>query len=231
MSEKSKKTVGFLKKQIRPITRKNRRTGTENVSDSDSDSDYEEEISPQSPSLLPISDEVIVPSARVYANANRLRPIQFIIIVDDARTGVGTYNQHYTNSFKQFLQQNDIHDLNDTEIEILEDRLITMFEEDFNKEVISCLFSRNVIFDKNKKLGDYYNEINKTGSDGFKNYFYINVQLQDLPIETQDNTAITVGMSEGGGSRKRRTNKKKSNKRRKNKKKSNKRRKTNKRRK
>ena len=220
MSLKSKKTVGFLKKQIRPITRKNRRTGTENDdSDSDSDSDYDEEFSPLPQQLVyhPQYGPILPVTYRPY------------IYVYNTQTRSSIYNEEYTDYFINFLHDNGIVCNDESKIGDLETELKEMFSlQPLNKKVITSNFFRdtNNPFKKTNKLGNYSNQIQNFSSDGQrKNYFYIMVVLEDLPIESQDNTSSTVAMNNlGGGSRKRRTNKRRTNKRRTNKRRTNKRR-------
>ena len=166
MSEKSKKTVGFLKKQIRPITRKNRRTGTENDdSDSDSDSDYDEEFSPLPQQLVPQYGPILPVIYRPY------------IYVYNTQTHSNIYNEEYTDYFINFLHDNGIVCNDESKIGDLETELKEMFSlQPLNKKVITSNFFRdtNNPFKKTNKLGNYSNQIQNFSSDGIrKNYFYL----------------------------------------------------------
>ena len=179
--DKSKKVkrVNFSVEKIRPITRKNRITGTQDDSDSDSDSDsnigsdYEKPFSPP-PSPFPYdsnNDSPIKPSSallekKVFDSA--LRQIEKeiyhpIVVVYNSRNPNGYYSPEYNDIFNQYLAQNDIQINNSTSIAVLEDELITMFEDKFKKEVTTCDFIRTVVFNKNDLLGDYSQYIQDWG--------------------------------------------------------------------
>ena len=214
MSSESKKTkkVGFSGKFIRPITRKNRKTGTQNDSDSDYDSDsgsdYEEQFLPPTSQPLHVSEELILPSPAVLASARRnVTPVRYeplITVYDGIVPGIGTYSQDYSSKFIQFLQENEIICNNDTTIKYLEFCLKYMFKEDFKKNVVNCIFFRGIVFDKNKTLGDYFERIQEWGETGTNNYFYIRVQLEKLPDLQVSNSSTDTLESDAGGSRKRR---------------------------
>jgi hypothetical protein len=253
---KSKK-VNFSVEKIRPITRKNRITGTQDDSDSDSDigSDYEKPFSPPpSPPSYNPNESPIKPSIALLqkkASDFALRQIEKetyhpIVVVYDSRNPNGYYSPEYNDKFNQYLKQQDIKLNKSTSIAVLEDALINMFEDEFKKEVTACDFIRNVVFNKDKLLGDYSTYIQDWGSEGQRNYFYINVMLKDMPSDSdsQDSTdTVILGNNNiekemieetehtddphDGGSRKR----KKTNKKKTNKKKTNKKRKTGKKRK
>jgi hypothetical protein len=253
---KSKK-VNFSVEKIRPITRKNRITGTQDDSDSDSDigSDYEKPFSPPpspSPSYNP-NESPIKPSIALLqkkASDFALRQIEketyhpMVVSYDSRNPNNGYYYPEYNDKFNQYLKQRDITLNNSTSIADLEHALINMFEDEFKKKVTACDFIRDVVFNKDKLLGDYSTYIQEWGSgSGGRNYFYINVMLKDMTSDSdsQDSTdTVILGNNNiekemieeaehtddphDGGSRKRKkTNKKKTNKRKKtNKKKTNK---------
>ena len=82
-----------------------------------------------------------------------------------------------------------------------------MFEEEYKKDVVYCKLIRdNIIFDDTAVLGDYSSMIQEWGnSTGSRNYFYINVILQDLSTDT---STSSVGTDiKNAGSKRRKTNK------------------------
>lgn len=109
--------------------------------------------------------------------------------------------------FQHILLQNDIVCNNDTKIDVLIDKIIGMFEEEYKKDVVYCKLIRdNTIFDDMAVLGNYSTQIQEWGnSTGLRNYFYINVVLQDLPT---DNLRSSVSTDiKNAGSKRRKTNK------------------------
>lgn len=109
--------------------------------------------------------------------------------------------------FQHILLQNDIVCNNDTNIDVLIDKIIGMFEEEYKKNVVYCKLIRdNTIFDDMAVLGNYSTQIQEWGnSTGLRNYFYINVVLQDLPT---DNLRSSVSTDiKNAGSKRRKTNK------------------------
>ena len=109
--------------------------------------------------------------------------------------------------FQYILLHSDIVCNNDTKIDVLIDKIIGMFLEDYTKDVIYCKLIRdNTIFDDTAVLGDYSSMIQEWGnSTGLRNYFYINVVLQDL---STDNSTSSVSTDiKNAGSKRRKTNK------------------------
>ena len=225
MNKEKTKKVSFFQKRIRDISRRNRRTGTQDNMDSDSDSDsdlgadsYTEPFSPP-PSPSQVSDIPIVPSAGVYASARRVRPPifyrPFISVFDKINRKV-EYSEEYTFAFNQFLAGKEIVCNDDTEIEFLIEELTEMFKEDYSKIIKDIKFGRDkIVFDINSKLGRYSNLIKDySEQNGMNNYFSIAVSFNDN--------------QSAGGSRRKKTNKRKKTIKRK---KAIKRKKTNKRRK
>ena len=120
----SKKAVGFSLTKIRPITRKNRKTNTENNSDYDSGSDYEEELPPLSPKQLP------------QFGPNFPFTYTPLIYTFDTQTKNAVHNPLYTYYFNNFLKNRKIVCNNQTTIESLINELIVMFNmPELNKTV------------------------------------------------------------------------------------------------
>lgn len=199
----TRKTVGFSVKKIRPISRKNRITGTQYNSDSDGDSDYEEPLSlspspPQQqviPPMVPVPSDELLRRQETKILARKMIKETYtprIIIFYPENVSVGQYSELISRDFVQYLAQNGVNIKRETPIAILEHYLITMYEDPrLNKEVIGCDFYRmdgeggSVVFDKNEILGTYSEQIEDWSSDKkSKNYFYINVHLRDMPLPT-----------------------------------------------
>jgi len=185
MSKAKAKKVSFFEKRIRNITRRNRRTGTQDNMDSDSDfrEDYTETFS-SPPSPLPVSDIPIVPTAGVYASARRVRPPIFyrpIISVYDKITKQTIYSKEYTLAFIQFLEGKEIVCNDNTEILLLAEELNEMLKEDYRKNIQNIQFSRGqTIFNINSNLGTYSEQIKDySEQNGMNNYFSIAVLLDD----------------------------------------------------
>ena len=179
-AQKSKK-VSFSGKYIRNITRRNRRTGTQDNVDSDSDlvEDYTETFSPlPSPLPSPVSDIPIVPIA------SRPRHIFYrpIISVFNKINGKIEYSEEYTLAFIQFLEGKEIVCNNDTEILLLAEELNEMLKEDYRKNIQNIQISRGqTIFNINSNLGTYSEQIQDySEQNGMNNYFSIAVLLDDI---------------------------------------------------
>lgn len=180
MSKSKAKKVSFSGKYIRNITRRNRRTGTQDNMDSDSDlgEDYTETFS-SPPSPLPVSDIPIVPIAR------RVRPPIFyrpIISVYDKITKQTIYSKEYTLAFIQFLEGKEIVCNDNTEILLLAEELNEMLKEDYRKNIQNIQISRGqTIFNINSNLGTYSEQIKDySEQNGMNNYFSIAVLLDDI---------------------------------------------------
>ncbi len=121
-----------------------------------------------------------------------------IVVVYDSINPNGYYSPEYNNNFNQYLKQRDITLNNSTSIAVLDNALITMFEDEFKKEVTGCEFIRDVVFNKNDLLGEYSTHIQGWGSEGNRNYFYIHVRLEDMPSDSdsQSSNASTVIMGD-----------------------------------
>jgi hypothetical protein len=167
MSEKRKKSVLFGTKKIRPIPSQNDVKGTRYkvYPDSDMGSDYEEDIpmetsskqskSPPHYSIKPRSD-LLQKKADESARRKMVKETYFPkILIYDSKNSAGVYFPNVSINFVQYLQENDIQLNNSASIAVLEDALITMFEDKFKKEVTLCDFVRTVTFDKDNSLGDY----------------------------------------------------------------------------
>lgn len=202
----SKKAVRFGPKKIRPIPSQNDVKGTRyrDYSDSDMGSDYEEALpiqqtsqsskSPPRYSIKPSSD-LLQKKADEFAKRKMLKETYFPkILIYDSKNPVGVYFPNISSYFVQYLQEKDIKLNNSASIAVLEDALITMFEDDkIKKEVTLCDFVRTVTFDKDKSLGYYSKEIQDWGSDGQHNYFYINVMIKDMPSDSDSQKTVILG--------------------------------------
>lgn len=193
--KKSHRRVSLGSKYIRPILRQNKRRGF------DSDTDFieldfsPERFSPLSPhksppSPPPFSEELKSQTeARARERARERTTYTPYVCIYNGTSFI--YNPSVTNMFQLKLLSSEIFCNNFTRIDVLIDKIIGMFEEKYQKDVVYCKLIRdNIIFDDTAVLGDYSTQIQEWGnSTGSRNYFYINVVLQDLPT---DNTIPSV---------------------------------------
>jgi len=104
----------------------------------------------------------------------------------DNSTNKFAHNEEYTDYFKNFLEDGDIECNDSTQIQVLLDELVKMFKmPEINKKVIAYKFCRKFDdpFRIKNKLGSYKRQIRNVSSDGLrKNYFYVYVLLEDIPI-------------------------------------------------
>jgi hypothetical protein len=209
--KKSHRRVSLGSKYIRPIPQQNKRRGF------DSDTDFvEPDFSPESfsplspyqppPSPLPLSEELKSQTeARARERARERTTYTPYVCIYNGTTFI--YNISVTTMFQDILLHSDIVCNNFTRIDVLIDKIIGMFEEEYKKDVVYCKLIRdNIIFDDTAVLGDYSTQIQEWGnSTGSRNYFYINVVLQDLPT---DNTIPSVSTDiKNAGYKKRKTHK------------------------
>lgn len=209
--KKSHRRVSLGSKYIRPIRQQNNKRGFDNDLDFDEPDFPPESFSPLSPyqppqSPPPLSEELKSQTeARARERAReRTTYTPYVCIYDGTRF---IYNNSVTTMFQHILLQNDIVCNNDTNIDVLIDKIIGMFEEEYKKNVVYCKLIRdNTIFDDMAVLGNYSTQIQEWGnSTGLRNYFYINVVLQDLPT---DNLRSSVSTDiKNAGSKRRKTNK------------------------
>ena len=210
--KKSHRRVSLGSKYIRPITQQNKRRGFD-----DSDSDFDEpDLPPESfsplspyqppPSPPPLSEEVKSQTeARARERARERTTYNPYVCIYNGTSFI--YNTSVTSMFQYNLLRSDIVCNNFTRIDVLIDKIIGMFEEEYKKDVVYCKLIRdNIIFDDTAVLGDYSSMIQEWGnSTGSRNYFYINVILKDLPT---DNLTSSVSTDiKNAGSKRRKTNK------------------------
>ena len=209
--KKLHRRVSLGSKYIRPITRQNRRRGFDNDLDFDEPDFPPESFSPLSPyqpsqSPPPLSEELKSQTeTRARERARERTTYTPYVCIYDGTSFI--YNKSVTTMFQYILLHSDIVCNNSTRIEVLIDKIIGMFEEEYKKDVVYCKLIRdNIIFDDTAVLGDYSKQIQEWGnSTGLRNYFYINVVLQDLPT---DNSRSSVSTDiKNAGSKRRKTNK------------------------
>jgi hypothetical protein len=209
--KKLHRRVSLGSKYIRPITRQNRRRGFDNDLDFDEPDFPPESFSPLSPyqpsqSPPPLSEELKSQTeTRARERARERTTYTPYVCIYNGISFI--YHKEATDAFQSKLSSSDIVCNNSTRIEVLIDKIIGMFEEEYKKDVVYCKLIRdNIIFDDTAVLGDYSKQIQEWGnSTGLRNYFYINVVLQDLPT---DNSRSSVSTDiKNAGSKRRKTNK------------------------
>jgi hypothetical protein len=187
--KKSHRRVSIGSKYIRPIPLQNKRRGFY------SDTDFieldlpPEKFSPLSPHKSPPSPPPLSEAVKLQIEARarerdreRTTYTPYVCIYNGASF---IYNQSVTTMFQSYLLSSDIICNNSTRIVVLINKIIGMFKEEYQKDVVYCnLIRDNIIFHDQAVLGDYSTQIQEWGnSTGLQNYFYINVVLQDLPTE------------------------------------------------